>query len=532
GRFIVITGESGAGKSSLVRALELVSGKRAQSSIIRAGVEEAEVRAALEMDAPLSSLPEEFQPQEGFILVKRVVSSTGRAKSYLQEKPVPLNTLAGALSKVVAIQSQFAQLELLEPEQQVELLDHSGGEILREIRSNLSMAVSSAIENERKLLEVSRKRREIEARYQDGEAFLEKYRRMEIRPGCESEWETDLNRVSGLLKRQAGLRLLHDRMTGGSSGEGLSAAIEQFGQDIRQSVDGAPELEVNIERLLTASQEIEKALKAFVSIEREQSLQEEFEKIEKKIGTLRKLMRYAKVDSAEDLVDFADRLDLDLQWLRESREKLALMQENSACLKKEVSNLALSLREARKNAARRLEESVNASLGSLAMEGLRFGITLKPLEKVRQSGADDISFFLSDGKHLQGPVSRIASGGELSRILLALQIAASDDMLPRTLVFDEVEAGLGGRSAFLAGQALRELSRRCQVVLITHEASIASLADQHFRVEREGDNSQVLEVDGKQRVRELARMLAGDPDDPEATDLARSLLEGNRRETG
>lgn len=531
GRFIAITGESGAGKSSLVRALELVSGKRAQSSIIRAGVEEAEVRAALEMDAPVSSLPEEFQPQEGFILVKRVVSSTGRAKSYLQEKPVPLNTLAGALSKVVAIQSQFAQLELLEPEQQVELLDNSGGEVLREIRSNLSQAVSSALENERKLLEVSRKRREIESRYQDGESFLEKYRRMEIRPGCESDWETDLNRVSDLLKRQARLRLLHDRLTGGSSGEGLSAAIEQFGQDIRQSMDGAPELEMNIERLLTASQEIEKALKAVVSIEREQSLQDEFDNIEKKIGTLRKLMRYAKVDNAEDLVDFADRLNLDLQWLRESREKLALIQERSACLKKEVSNLALSLREARKNAARRLEESVNASLSSLAMEGLRFGISLQPLEKVRQSGADDISFLLSDGKHLQGPVSRIASGGELSRILLALQIAASDDMLPRTLVFDEVEAGLGGRSAFLAGQALRDLSRRCQVILITHEASIASLADQHFRVEREGDISRVLEVDGEQRVRELARMLAGDPDDPEATGLARSLLEGKRRET-
>ncbi|HBG13882.1 MAG TPA: hypothetical protein DDW96_00940, partial [Synergistaceae bacterium] len=192
-----------------------------------------------------------------------------------------------------------------EPEQQVELLDNSGGEVLREIRSNLSQAVSSALENERKLLEVSRKRREIESRYQDGESFLEKYRRMEIRPGCESDWETDLNRVSDLLKRQARLRLLHDRLTGGSSGEGLSAAIEQFGQDIRQSMDGAPELEMNIERLLTASQEIEKALKAVVSIEREQSLQDEFDNIEKKIGTLRKLMRYAKVDNAEDLVDFA-----------------------------------------------------------------------------------------------------------------------------------------------------------------------------------------------------------------------------------
>ena len=114
--------------------------------------------------------------------------------------------------------------------------------------------------------------------------------------------------------------------------------------------------------------------------------------------------------------------------------------------------------------------------------------------------------------------------------MLALQAAASDDMLPQTLVFDEVEAGLGGRSAFLAGQPLRDLSRRCQVILITHEASIASLADQHFRVERDGDVSRVLEVDGRQRERELARMLAGDPADPEAAGLARSLLEANRQQ--
>jgi DNA repair protein RecN (Recombination protein N) len=530
GSFIVITGESGAGKSSLVRALELISGKRAQSSIIRAGVDEAEVTAALEMDAPLASLPDDLQPQEGFILVKRVVSSAGRAKTYLQEKPVPLNTLSRALSKVIAIQSQFAQLELLEPDQQAELLDNSGGDPLRVIRSNLSQVVSLALRNERDLLEVTRRRREIESKYQEGEAFLDKFRRMDISPGCESEWETDMNRVSELLAKQNRLRFIHDRMTGGSSGEGLSSAIEQFCHEARQSLDDIPECEGSLERLLSSTQEIENGLKEIVSVEREQSLQQEQEKLEKKLGTLKKLMRFAKVDNAEDLVDFTEGMRSELEWLRESREILAELQEKSASLKKEVSTLALSLRETRKEAAGKLEEAVNTSLESLAMEGLRFGVSLQPLEKVRQSGADSISFYLTDGKFLEGPVSKIASGGELSRILLALQAAASNDMLPQTLVFDEVEAGLGGRSAFLAGQTLRDLSRRCQVILITHEASIASLADQHFRVERDGDVSRVIEVDGWQRERELARMLAGDPDDPEAAGLARSLLEMNRQQ--
>ena len=531
GRFIAITGESGSGKSSLVRALELVSGRRAQASLIRAGVDEGEVRAVLEMDALPASLPDDLQPQEGFMVVKRIVSSAGRAKSYLQERPVPLNTLTAALSGVIAIQSQFSQLELLEPGLQMELLDNSGGAPLRELRSRLSQTFSLALEHERKLLEVSRKRREIEERYQDGEAFLSRIGRIDLRTGCESEWETEMNRISALLEKQNRLRIALDRMTGGSSGEGISSSIEGFCQSIRLSLADDPAMEKIIEKILSSIQEMETFLRSVAFDQNEQSLQEEFENLEKKLGTLRKLMRYARADSVEDLVDFAGRTRSDLEWLRESRNVVSELQEVSAALKKEVSSLALSLRELIRVTGAELEKSVNSTLMDLAMEGLRFGISLKPLEKVRHSGADEVSFFLSDGKHLQGPVSKIASGGELSRILLALQAASPDELLPDILVFDEVEAGLGGRAAVLAGHALKKLSRRCQVILITHEASIAALADQHFKVERDGEVSRVLEVDKELRIREIARMLAGDPDDPEAEGLAHSLL-GNSQTSG
>ncbi|MDO9507727.1 MAG: AAA family ATPase [Thermovirgaceae bacterium] len=525
GKFIAITGESGAGKSSLVRALELASGKRAQSSLIRAGVEEAEVQAVLEMDGPMPSLPEDLQPQEGFIVVKRIVSSGGRAKTYLQDRPVPLNTLNTALSNIIAIQSQFAQLELLDTGQQVELLDNSGGPGLRDIKTSLSQTVSLALEKERKLLEMTRRRREIETRHQEGESFLAKYSTLNLKPGCETEWETEMNRVSASLKRQKKIRSIYDRLTGGSAGEGLSSAIELLCGEIRQSLGDGSEPDGMIEKLLGSIQELEVSLKKQFSRESEQELNDAFDTLESRLGALRKLMRFAKVDNVEDLMDYAERTQSDLEWLRESRVALAELQDESSSLKKEVSCLALSLRESRRSAAVKLEEAVNGTLSNLAMEGLRFGISIAPLEKVRHGGADDISFFLTDGKHLKGPVSKIASGGELSRILLSLQIASSDDMLPDVLVFDEVEAGLGGRAAVLAGYALKELSLRCQVILITHEASIAALADQHFKVEREGDISRVLEVDLDQRVGEISRMLAGNPRDPEAIGLARSLLE-------
>jgi len=529
GRFIAVTGESGAGKSSLVRALELVSGKRAQSSIIRAGVEEAEVQAVLEMDEPVPSLPEDLQPQEGFIVVKRIVSSGGRAKTYLQDRPIPLNTLNTALSSIIAIQSQFAQLELLDAGQQVELLDNSGGKELRDIKAGLFQAVTSALEKERRLLDMTRHRREIENRHQEGESFLVKYSSLHLKPGCETEWENEMNRVSTSLKRQMKIRSIYDRLTGGAVGEGLSSSIELLCGELRQFVAKGSETDAAIERLLGSIQDIEVSLKNQFSKESDQELKDSYETLESRLGSLKKLMRFAKVDNVEDLMDHAEKLKSDMEWLRESRVVLAELQEESFRLKNEVSSRALSLRESRKSAAVKLEESVNGTLATLAMEGLRFGISLSPLEKVRHSGADDISFFLTDGKHLKGPVAKIASGGELSRILLSLQIASTDEMLPDVLVFDEVEAGLGGRAAVLAGYALKKLSLRCQVILITHEASIAALADQHFKVERDGDLSRVLEVDHDQRIWEIARMLAGNPQDPEAIRLACSLL-GSRFE--
>jgi len=524
GNFIAITGESGAGKSSLVRALELASGKRAQSAQIRAGVDEAEVQAVLEMDGPVPSLPDDLQPQEGFMVIRRLVSSTGRARSYLQERPVPLNIVNSALSNVIAIQSQFAQLGLLEPSRQVEMLDNSGGPELKEIRSRLSRTVAFALETERKLIEINRRRRETEAACQDGESFLARYRNLKLEESSFSEWETTMNDISTSLRNQKQMKSIHDRLTGGSSGEGILSSLESI---CRESVIAAPSDEPLYgasENLLRAAQEFEDVIKTIVCRSNEQELQNHFDDLETRLGMLRKLMRFAKTDNVNDLVEYAERTKAGLDWLKESNQMLAKLQEESTSYKKEVSSLALSLREMRRKAALNLEEAVNSTLRNLAMEGLRFGISLNPLEKVRQNGADEVSFFLTDDKHLYGPVAKTASGGELSRILLSLQIASSDEMLPDVLVFDEVEAGLGGRAAVLAGYALKELSKRCQVLLITHEASIAALADQHFKVEREGDTSRVVEVDHDSRVLEISRMLAGNPDDPEASRLASSLL--------
>ena len=227
-----------------------------------------------------------------------------------------------------------------------------------------------------------------------------------------------------------------------------------------------------------------------------------------------------------------------LEWLENSFNELEDLSKQALSLKKEANALALNLRSKRRQAAHELEAAVNNILKDLAMGGSEFKVNFKELNKLRRTGADEIEFMLSSSART-GRIDKIASGGELSRLLLALQLSLSqasqsldlnlNNFLPQTLVFDEIEAGLGGKAAVLSGLKLKELSERCQVILVTHEASIAALGDAHINITR--DNSTGLTVikniSGDERVREIARMLSGDPDLNEAQEHARRLLNIN-----
>ena len=185
------------------------------------------------------------------------------------------------------------------------------------------------------------------------------------------------------------------------------------------------------------------------------------------------------------------------------------------------------MRALRKESAKELAAKVNGHLNGLGMEYAAFNIEIEPLDRVRSTGAENAIFTLALPDQKPLPVGKNASGGELSRILIALQLSVGDDKLPGTLVFDEVEAGLGGKTALLAGCKLRQLAKRCRTVLITHQATIAAMADQHFVVKREGENTEITEVTGEAREREIARMLSGDESSYEALEHAKALLENS-----
>lgn len=526
GPFIAITGESGAGKSSLIRALELASGKRAQASLIRAGTDGGEVHAVLAPDLSKTTLPDGLFVQEGIVVVRRDLSKNGRTRTYIQDRPVSLNMLQDMMNRFMGIQSQFAQLDLLDPQRRMDLLDARGGPALADLRSRIRQTVSEAVRKEREYAGLVKRRKEIEERYEDAEETLSMIRSLHLDETCEKRWVESLEEIRARTARAEKLRTILDELTGGYAGQGLKSRLEAAVYELRNLAgqEDRKDIESAAEGLLGGMKRLEDFCEQHLAKDDPQKLQESFSSLERRLGLLRKVKRMTRSETARDIMEYEKTAVKDLEWLKAGRKPLLEIQEECSALRKKVTRLALEIREARKQAAGSLEEAVNSVLADVAMETFRMGVEVRPAEKVRHHGADTVEFFLSDGESLRGAVAKVASGGELSRILLALQCASPPELLPSVLIFDEVEAGLGGKAAMLAGYKLRDLSARCQVVLVTHEASIAALADQHFKVERRKDETSVMEVSGEERVIEIARMLAGDHEAPEALVHARSLV--------
>ncbi len=518
-----ITGESGAGKSSLVRALELVAGKRSASTMIKAGSDNGSVEAVF--DSPSS---ENIPPwEEGKLFIKREINKNGRGRVSVQNRQVPLSTLSELSRELITIQSQFAQLELLNQDNQLQMVDSCGGPSIEALKKELKSEVKSTIEQEKILLTIKKRQREITDRFQKAEEIVHRWRKMEIKKESETTWEEDHRKLSSELARMNELRKIRFRMKNdepGSLKEELEDIMEQVLRRLPQ--ENREDVSAHIDLLLESYSSILSILDEAGDEENRNLLEESVEELESKMGALRKLKRTAGVANVEELIDYCEEADRELEWLRSSNDLKNDVERQVEVHRKSASRMALELRRRRKEASLWLESRVNLCLSQMAMEDSLFSVGLIEESRLRTTGAESVEFRLSWGRGGDpGPVSKMASGGELSRILLAIRLSLPDDQFPSTVVFDEVEAGLGGKAAVLAGIKLKELSSRCQVILITHEATIAAQADCHMVVRRKGNESYIEKLDKDGKISEIARMLSGDFNLEEAKSHAAKLLD-------
>lgn len=519
----VLTGETGAGKSIVVDAFGLTLGERAQTDMIKTGKDETVVEACF--DLSFHPLLERLgiQPEEGLIL-RRVVSAQGKSRAYINDSMVNAQSLADLGRSLVDIHSQHEHQSLLSTDNQKALLD-AYGKLLPE-RAAL----------EEKFREVQLLRNEIGAikstlREKEQRTDLLKFQINEIDSAALKPGEKDtLIEERAILSNSARLNELTDAAYSslygidGSACEKLSTAISALKE--------VAIIDRNAEELLALLSEakplIEDAASSLRSYRDKYDIDpDRLNLVEERIETIKKLeKKYG--NSIDEILKYRDASANELQGLVLSDEKLKALEKDFSHEESLLHDLAGKLTSKRKAVAVKIEGTVKDSLKELAMEKAVFRVELKPAP-ISSTGMDQIEFlFSANVGEPPKPLGRVASGGELSRIMLALkETLAEVDNIP-VLIFDEVDAGIGGRTAESVGASLKKLSKKHQVLCITHLPQIAARADNHIMIEKiqkkDGVYVRLKKLSAKEREEEIARMLSG-----KVTDIslshARELLE-------
>ena len=528
---VVLTGETGAGKSIIVGALSLVLGERATTEVIRAGEERATVEAVFDISdrEDLQRRCEEagIEAEDGWLVLKREVNANGRSRAWINGSPATA-TLTGELGQaLVDLHGQHEHQALLHPGPQREILDEFGG--AADLTGVVRACWSSLSEIRRKRAVVEERRTRTEER-----AELLRHQVQEIEAAALEAPDEDLE-LADEQRRLAHAEELLERANSiydqayGAEG----AAYDRLG-GLRRELDALgkidPKAVEKFTQLLDSAyytlQEFGEQLSAYkdsvdLSPARLEQVRQRIDKLyrlKSKYGpTLEAVIESG--ERARGELDALDVAEFELDELARKEEELA----------GELEKLASKLTKKRRAAAKALAEEVTSILPELGMPDGRFEVMLSERPLVESTGAEDVEFQVTLNKGFDPrAMARVASGGELSRVMLALKtILARLDRTP-TLIFDEIDAGIGGIVGQKVSERLRLVAQHHQVFVITHLPQIAALADHHLLVLKQSDGGKTLtgvtELDGDDRVRDLARMLGGDPDREASLEHARALL--------
>ena len=532
----VLTGETGAGKSILVDAILLVRGARAQADAIRADATVATVEAVFDVDgdADVAALLDAagLQTQGGELVIRRELARSGRHRAFVNDSSVTVGTLERLGDHLVDVHGQHEQQRLLEPAAQLDLLDRfAGAEEIRVRVADLHArfhAFAGAVA-ELRLAARDAAQREDLLRFQVSELDAAR-----LRPGEEDELQTERRRLQHAGRFTAGLEEAVECLR-----DDPASALSRLGRATKVLGDLGrldPAFASAADALETAGAQIEDALLAIRQL-REQIVFEpgRLEAIDDRLDALGSLKRKYG-DSVEAMLAFRERAAADLDRVARHDELLAADEARLVALRTELLAAAGDLTAARRAGATHLSALVQKEIRALGMDRAVFEVTLEPLpaEQVSARGLEraEFRFSANPGEDLR-PLARIASGGELSRTMLALEVViAAADRIP-TMIFDEVDAGIGGRTAGAIAQKLDAVAQRRQVLCVTHLAPIAAAAHHHMRVTKSVRGGRTRATVGtlkaSERVEEIARMLGGDPPTAAALGHARELLGGAAR---
>lgn len=532
-----LTGETGAGKSLVVAALDLVLGARASADIVRSGAGKAEIVARFECAGdPPPAAADAFE--DGALVLRRVVTASGKSRAYVNERPSTVGRLRELGAALADLHGQHEQQNLLREETHTAYLDgFAGAEEIRAAYGEAYREHARAVEARRRFVESAKRSAEeqIWLRHQ-----LQELEAAGLEPGCEDAWERERRVAAGAGRLSEAVG--HAREILGDQSEGLTGALARVAGRLAEAARLDPDLDALARQIDQASVIVEEADRDLARyLDRLDTDPERLEELEARLAALARLKRTHLADEA-GLIAKREALRESLDAAEDASGALERIEEQVTQATSHLVDTARVLSETRTKAAVRLGRGVSRELTGLGMSGARFEVALdRPGGGVSvaagrgpygPSGAETARFVLAANPgEPSGPLSRVASGGEASRVMLALKnVFRATDPVPLA-IFDEVDSGIGGLVAEAVGERLAAIAAGRQVLVVTHLAVIAGRATHHLKLEKATAGGRttvsVSEIRGAAREEELSRMLAGSAGGESARRTARRILRGS-----
>lgn len=536
----VLTGETGAGKSIVLQALNLLAGDKASPSLIRTGAENAVVEALFEIAPEKAEMLDEIRARgfetDGYLVLKRILTGQGRSRYYINDSLATARLVGDLAENLIAVAGQHDHQQLLSPRRHIDFIDTVGE--LWPKRQKFAALYNRWTELKGRFKQMAELERDKEQRRDFLAYQCDEIRKADIKPAEDETLAGEKARLKASDKlTQAGLESCQ-LMTGA-----LNDVLGQVKKNLEQMATLDPSLSALARSLVDVYYQLED--QAFqlrdycASIPKDPSRLEE---IEARLDLLQRLKRkYGASNGAlEEILAYAEKAEHELEQLENMDRQRSSLEGDLDLVERQLLDRAVELSALRQKAARRLTAAVLSEIRSLNFEQAEFEVRFDPLANTLsdcdETGWDRPHFMFSanPGEPVK-PLSRVASGGELSRLMLGLKCILAQRDRVETVIFDEVDAGIGGRAAEAVARKIKELAGHHQVLCITHLPQIASYADEHFIVSKSVVNRRtrtiISPLPREHRAQELARMLAGDSVTPQTLAYASELVERERKPT-
>ncbi len=528
--FSVITGETGAGKSIMLGALNLLLGGRADAKAIQTGEKKCLVEASfdingLDLEPFFAANDIDFDPKE--CIVRREVLQSGKSRAFINDTPVAIAKLKEIGTAIIDIHSQHQNLLIRNESFLIETLDVMAGQ-------TEPLAAYKCLYNQcRQAIERLKALQERAAQGRSDEEYLQFQLNQIDEANIQPNEQEELEKEQNLLSYAEDIKQAFYTAQGLIQSDTFSMThhLRQASDAVRNIADKHPEAEELAERLRSVRIELEDIEGELEQLAEQTDYEpERLRFIEERLNTLYTLQQKHRVDSVEELLAVGESIRKQLSDIENVDEDIRLQTEEVARLTAMRNTAAARLTEGRRRAAQTTEKELTTALQQMGMPNVKIEISITPRPEPDATGADKVVFLFSANKSIPPQdVSQIASGGEIARLMLSLKaLIARRKNLP-TIIFDEIDTGVSGTMAERMAQVMRDIASHCQVICITHLPQIAALGTHHFKVYKEdtGDvtRSHIVPLDEQKRVEEIAHMLSGAELSQAAIDNAQALLQ-------